>query len=108
MQYHAEITALDEDGILERILRVCRHRGFAIHQFHSLVDPTGTWQQIKIQGESQRPLQLLTRQLEKFYDIVKVAVDPINRETQGLSPSQETHLLLAPIRSTVYASIRHG
>ena len=108
MHFHAEIIARNEDGILERILRVCRHRGFGIHQFRAVIEQAPKLIHIEIEGESSRPLQLLSTQIEKFYDVVGVSIAAVQRDTQVLAVDDDVRIRRKHVRSTVYASISNG
>ncbi len=106
MRFHAEIVARNEDGVLERILRVCRHRGFGPSSFYAVASPLENTVHIEIHGSSQRPHTLLVKQLEKLYEVLTVVVN--TRETQGVGPSLESRARPAQVRRTVYASSGHG
>lgn len=68
--YHLTIQAQQRPETLERLLRVIRHRGFAVVQLtveshNSLITLTAT-------VESERELALLVHQLIKLPDVVEV------------------------------------
>ncbi len=106
MRFHAEIVARNEDGVLERILRVCRHRGFAPQNFFAVASPLEQTVHIEIHGSSQRPHVLLVKQLEKLHEVLSVTAH--TRETQGAGPSLESRVRPAQVRRTVYASSSNG
>lgn len=103
MQFQADIRARNEDGILERILRTCRHRGFGMRSFQAAVDPGGDVIRIQIQGESERSPNLLARQIEKYYDVIDVCVEIMKQDFPDLASSTERTLPITFIRRTNYA-----
>ncbi|TKB51036.1 acetolactate synthase 2 small subunit [Ferrimonas sediminicola] len=53
--------------VLERVLRVTRHRGFTVCHMHmSSMDRKAN---IAVTVDSDRPIEHLTRQLDKLYDV---------------------------------------
>lgn len=74
MTFSAEITARHEEGVLERILRVCRHRGFDWESLRARRD-LGTVS-IELSGSSERALDLLLRQLEKLDEVLSITPRP--------------------------------
>ncbi len=108
MLFHAEITAINEEGALERILRVCRHRGFWTHRLQAVTDPVENRLLIEIEGESERPLLLLTRQLEKLCGVLEVTVGGKRRETAVMVAGQESRVRGSQVRRAVYANSSHG
>lgn len=103
MQFEANIKARNEDGILERILRTCRHRGFGMHAVHAFVDPEGETVQIQIKGESERSPVLLARQIEKFYDVLEVSVEIPKQEFPALASANELQVPINFMRRASYA-----
>ena len=69
-QYHLTIEANARPETLERLLRVVRHRGFEVLELHAQKSEKTLTLSIKVQ--SIRPLSLLTTQLEKLFDVIKV------------------------------------
>ena len=70
MKFEAEITARCEDGVLERILRVCRHRGFSWQAFGARLEDDLI--RIDMTGSSERALALLLSQLEKIDEVLAI------------------------------------
>lgn len=69
-EYKFELTARHRPEVLERILRVVRHRGFTITQMDmQLIDGKV---RLKITVKSDRTLDLLVSQLVKLPDVVAV------------------------------------
>ncbi len=70
MEHKIELTAQHRPEVLERILRVIRHRGFTVTQMDmQLIDDKV---RLKFTVKSDRTLDLLVTQLEKIYDVVEI------------------------------------
>lgn len=70
MEHQIELTAQHRPEVLERILRVIRHRGFTVTQMEmQLIDDKV---RLKFTVKSDRTLDLLVSQLEKIYDVVEI------------------------------------
>ncbi len=70
MEHQIELTAQHRPEVLERILRVIRHRGFTMTQMDmQLIDDKV---RLKFTVKSDRTLDLLVSQLEKIYDVVEI------------------------------------
>ena len=70
MEHQIELTAQHRPEVLERILRVIRHRGFTVTQMNmQLIDDKV---RLKFTVKSDRTLELLVSQLEKIYDVVEI------------------------------------
>ena len=70
MEHQIELTAQHRPEVLERILRVIRHRGFTLTQMDmQLIDDKV---RLKFTVKSDRTLELLVSQLEKIYDVVEI------------------------------------
>lgn len=71
-QYQVQVTAHFRPEVLERVLRLTRHRGFCIKQ----MDMSSQDAQLVINMlvESERAIELLSRQLEKLLDVTQVQV----------------------------------
>ena len=70
MEHQIELTAQHRPEVLERILRVIRHRGFTVTQMDmQLIDDKV---RLKFTVKSDRTLDLLVSQLEKVYDVVEI------------------------------------
>jgi acetolactate synthase II small subunit len=59
--------------LLERLLRVVRHRGFNIQALHAETSENEEELHLTLTVSSMREISLLTKQLEKIYGITKVA-----------------------------------
>ena len=70
MEQQIELTAQHRPEVLERILRVVRHRGFTVTQMDmQLIDGKV---RLKFTVKSDRTLELLLSQLEKLPDIFNI------------------------------------
>ncbi|WP_109079112.1 acetolactate synthase 2 small subunit [Aggregatibacter kilianii] len=70
MEHQIELTAQHRPEVLERILRVARHRGFTVTKMEmELIDDKV---RLKFTVKSDRTLELLVSQLEKIYDVIEV------------------------------------
>ena len=70
MEHQIELTAQHRPEVLERILRVVRHRGFTVTQMDmQLIDDKV---RLKFTVKSDRTLELLLSQLEKLPDVIEI------------------------------------
>ena len=70
MEHQIELTAQHRPEVLERILRVVRHRGFIVTQMDmQLIDDKV---RLKFTVKSDRTLDLLVNQLEKLPDVIEI------------------------------------
>lgn len=70
MEQQIELTAQHRPEVLERILRVVRHRGFTVTQMDmQLIDDKV---RLKFTVKSDRTLDLLVSQLEKLPDVMEI------------------------------------
>ena len=70
MEHQIDLTAQHRPDVLERILRIARHRGFTVTQMDmQLIDDKV---RLKFTVKSDRTLDLLVSQLEKIYDVVEI------------------------------------
>ena len=70
MEHQIELTAQHRPEVLERILRVIRHRGFTVTQMEmQLIDDKV---RLKFTVKSDRTLELLVSQLEKLPDVIEM------------------------------------
>ena len=70
MEHQIELTTQHRPEVLERILRVVRHRGFTVTQMDmQLVDDKV---RLKFTVKSDRTLDLLVSQLEKLPDVMEI------------------------------------
>ncbi|WP_296025661.1 acetolactate synthase 2 small subunit [uncultured Aggregatibacter sp.] len=70
MEHQIDLTAQHRPEVLERILRVVRHRGFTVTQMDmQLIDDKV---RLKFTVKSDRTLDLLVSQLEKLPDMIEM------------------------------------
>ena len=70
MEHQIELTAQHRPEVLERVLRVIRHRGFTVTQMDmQLIDDKV---RLKFTVKSDRTLDLLVSQLEKLPDVIEM------------------------------------
>ena len=70
MEHQIDLTAQHRPEVLERILRVVRHRGFTVTQMKmQLIDDKV---RLKFTVKSDRTLDLLVSQLEKLPDVIEM------------------------------------
>lgn len=70
MEHQIDLTAQHRPEVLERIIRVVRHRGFTVTQMDMQLIEGKV--RLKFTVKSDRTLELLVSQLEKLPDIVTV------------------------------------
>ena len=70
MEHQIDLTAQHRPEVLERILRIARHRGFTVTQMDmQLIDDKV---RLKFTVKSDRTLELLLSQLEKLPDVIEM------------------------------------
>ena len=70
MEHQIDLTAQHRPEVLERILRVVRHRGFTVTQMDmQLIDDKV---RLKFTVKSDRTLELLVSQLETLPDVIEM------------------------------------
>lgn len=72
MKHTLELQLSSSPEVLERVLRVARHRGFAVQFMTWLADPEQQGTQLQMTVSSERPIHLLCNQLLKLYDVANV------------------------------------
>ena len=70
MEHQIELTAQHRPEVLERILRVVRHRGFTVTQMDMQLINDKV--RLKFTVKSDRTLELLVSQLEKLPDVIEM------------------------------------
>ena len=70
MEHQIELTAQHRPEMLERILRVIRHRGFTVTQMDMQLINDKV--RLKFTVKSDRTLDLLVSQLEKLPDVIEI------------------------------------
>ena len=70
MEHQIDLTAQHRPEVLERILRVIRHRGFTVTQMDMQLINDKV--RLKFTVKSNRTLELLVSQLEKLPDVIEM------------------------------------
>ncbi|AWK14846.1 acetolactate synthase 2 small subunit [Candidatus Fukatsuia symbiotica] len=84
-QHQISIKTRFRPEIIERVLRVVRHRGFCIHTMN-MMSMTNSNINIELTVASQRPVDLLSSQLNKLMDVTHVEiVQPTYRTTTDVA-----------------------
>ncbi|SDH82983.1 acetolactate synthase, small subunit [Vibrio xiamenensis] len=73
-RYLLDIKADDKPVLLERVLRVIRHRGFIIKQVAATQNHASKVASVEIIVDSDRPISFITNQIEKLWDVRSVEV----------------------------------
>lgn len=79
-RYLLDIKADDKPVLLERVLRVIRHRGFIIKQVAATQNHESKVASVEIMVDSDRPITTLTNQIEKLWDVRTVDVTNIRND----------------------------
>ena len=79
-RYLLDIKADDKPVLLERVLRVVRHRGFTVKQVAGTQNHESKIASVEIIVDSDRPISFLTNQIEKLWDVRTVEVTQIARD----------------------------
>ncbi|GDY26238.1 acetolactate synthase 2 small subunit [Agarivorans sp. Toyoura001] len=76
MQHSLTITTRSQADVLERVLRVTRHRGFLVQSMHieHEVQHLPAGYAIELTVTSERPIAHLTNQLVKLFDVEQVTL----------------------------------
>ena len=73
MKYSVLIKANHSPELLERLLRVCRHRGFSVQNINGETTEDEKSLDVTLTVCSDRPISLLSKQLEKQFGVIQVA-----------------------------------
>ncbi len=79
-RYLLTIEANDKPVLVERILRVVRHRGFTIKQILATQNHESKVARIEIVVDSDRPITLITNQVEKLWDVTHVHTTRLKKD----------------------------
>lgn len=74
MKYLMIIQGENSPELLERLLRVIRHRGFTVRKINAECTENCKLLHITVTVTSERPVSLLSKQIEKIFGITQVAV----------------------------------
>ncbi|GIU20628.1 acetolactate synthase [Shewanella colwelliana] len=81
MIYNLALTLVQQPEVLERVLRVTRHRGFKITELGMQLDANGDTK-LDMVVESERALEQLSHQLNKLIDVTECKVVSTKQLTQ--------------------------
>lgn len=76
-RHQISIQARFRPETLERVLRVARHRGFQVFAMNMTSQDDGAQINIELTVASQRPVDLLSTQLSKLLDILRVEIQSL-------------------------------
>ncbi len=82
MIYTLTLTLAQRPEVLERVLRVVRHRGFKVTRMNMQLEDSKT-ASLDMAVESERAIELLTNQLEKLIDVIQcraLTLEPVTTE----------------------------
>ena len=68
------IQAKNSPEFLERLLRVCRHRGFTIQSINAEVNDALQTTHINLTVFSERDINLLTKQIDKVVGVIEITL----------------------------------
>ncbi len=72
MTHTFKIVTNNKSAVVERLLRITRHRGFILQSMN--MTATAKQLTIEISVDSERPMHLMLNQLQKLYDVQKIEV----------------------------------
>ncbi|MGI5310499.1 acetolactate synthase 2 small subunit [Rheinheimera sp. WS51] len=78
MQHRLTITAMNTPTVIERLLQVTRYRGYQLLGLEFTSGANSTGLEITLTVSSEKPIQLLTNQLNKLHDIQKLRLASAN------------------------------
>ncbi|ELR63126.1 Acetolactate synthase small subunit [Photobacterium marinum] len=73
-QHTLAIQAACRPELLERVLRITRHRGFMVKHFNMTQSDDNQSIDIEVTVSSERPIANLSQQLDKLWDVTGVEV----------------------------------
>ncbi|MFM7948504.1 acetolactate synthase 2 small subunit [Hafnia paralvei] len=83
-QHQLAIQARFRPEVLERVLRVIRHRGFQVCAMNMAQMLDSDSVSIELTVSSQRPINLLSSQLNKLMDVASVEIQPQTARQQAV------------------------
>lgn len=78
-QYQLQIAAQFRPEVLERVLRLTRHRGFRVDEMDMTTQGQTQGLLIKLAVSSDRPISQLSLQLEKLLDVTQVQAQALKQ-----------------------------
>ena len=88
--YAIRIECHKQPEVMERILRVVRHRGFELQAINMSRSDCGEKVCAAMTVSGSRPLNFLTSQIEKLYDVLSVAMDASQQQVDDVRYSSVT------------------
>ena len=82
-QHRLNIQTCARPEVLERVLRVVRHRGFRLCALNMESGVDCQDLHITVTVESERPIQLLSSQLDKLHDVTRVEAQLLEQASQS-------------------------
>ncbi|QSX33412.1 acetolactate synthase 2 small subunit [Shewanella avicenniae] len=73
MIHHLALTLEQRPEVLERVLRVVRHRGFRVCSMN-MTEQDDKYLQLNLAVDSDKAVELLSRQLDKLLDVTHCVV----------------------------------
>ncbi len=70
MMHTFNVTVADRPAVLERLLRIIRHRGYRLLSMN--VTSSGDELSMQISVDSEKPAMQLVNQLDKLYDVINI------------------------------------
>jgi acetolactate synthase II small subunit len=70
MRHALELTLQPSPEVLERVLRVMRHRGFRVTNMQMQIQADASIN-LAVEVEAERAIELLSNQLDKLYDVAE-------------------------------------
>ena len=83
MTYQLKIECRKQSDVLERVLRVIRHRGFSVEAMDMNLSSCGQQMELSVAVDSSRPIHLLTSQIEKLHDVIHWHSEQSNNTLQA-------------------------
>ncbi len=78
-QHNVQIETQFRPEVLERVLRLTRHRGFRVDDMEMSTSVDCKSLNIRVTVSSDRSIQLLSRQLEKLMDVTRVEAQVVEQ-----------------------------
>ncbi|AMO55306.1 acetolactate synthase 2 small subunit [Endozoicomonas montiporae] len=82
--YAIRIECQKKPEVMERILRTVRHRGFELQTINMTQSDCGEKVHADMTVSGCRPLNFLTSQIEKLYDVLLVAKDSCQQNSDSI------------------------
>lgn len=84
-QYQLQVTAQFRPELMERVLRMTRHRGFRVDEMQMSTSTDGQQLVMDMTVSSIRPITQLSRQLDKLLDVQQVEVQAVAQELKKIA-----------------------